>query len=385
MADAYEAGAGLPFTVRLVRALVAGDEAGGDRRGRQSAALKVWRAEPAGTPRRRDRRPPRRRRAAARAPAAGAAARLLARARNARRRGRGAAVGGAGGPPVRRARRAAGARSRRRSSSGPRSTTWSAACWPAGSTLSCSTWWSGASGPCSPKPRPHRPRPAGPAEPARVPVRLRRPARRHRDRIAGGLGAALPRPRARAAAREVGADGRHHRRLGHLGPPRGARGRAARPGGAEHAAGRARALAPRGRGAAAGNRRVPGGIRAPRDPPGDRLELLARLDRPASRRGSERDGGLGRDRHGRLRRLAREAEPTLYLEALDLLGVEAGEAVAFEDSPNGVRAATAAGIFTVGVPNAITRDLGLDAADLVLESLADLPPEQLLAGSRTAP
>ena len=50
MADAYEAGAGLPFTVRLVRALVAGDEAGGDRRGRQSAALKVWRAEPAGTP-----------------------------------------------------------------------------------------------------------------------------------------------------------------------------------------------------------------------------------------------------------------------------------------------------------------------------------------------
>ena len=49
MADAYEANAGLPFTVRLVRALVAGDEAGGDRRGRQSAALKVWRAEPAGT------------------------------------------------------------------------------------------------------------------------------------------------------------------------------------------------------------------------------------------------------------------------------------------------------------------------------------------------
>jgi uncharacterized Ntn-hydrolase superfamily protein len=50
MADAYEAGSSLPFTVRLVRALVAGDEAGGDRRGRQSAALKVWRAEATGTP-----------------------------------------------------------------------------------------------------------------------------------------------------------------------------------------------------------------------------------------------------------------------------------------------------------------------------------------------
>ncbi len=71
--------------------------------------------------------------------------------------------------------------------------------------------------------------------------------------------------------------------------------------------------------------------------------------------------------------------PTLYLEALDLLGVLSTEAVAFEDSPNGVRAATAAGIFTVGVPNAITRDLGLEAADLVVESLAELPPDQLLA------
>jgi uncharacterized Ntn-hydrolase superfamily protein len=50
MADVYEAGAGLPFAVRLVRALAAGDEAGGDRRGRQSAALKVWRAEPTGAP-----------------------------------------------------------------------------------------------------------------------------------------------------------------------------------------------------------------------------------------------------------------------------------------------------------------------------------------------
>ena len=46
MADSYEAGAGVPFTLRLVEALVAGDEAGGDRRGRQSAALKVWQARP---------------------------------------------------------------------------------------------------------------------------------------------------------------------------------------------------------------------------------------------------------------------------------------------------------------------------------------------------
>ena len=71
--------------------------------------------------------------------------------------------------------------------------------------------------------------------------------------------------------------------------------------------------------------------------------------------------------------------PDLYEEALELLGVEAGEAVAFEDSLNGVRAARSAGIFCVAVPNEVTRKLGLDEADLVLDSLADLPPDELLA------
>lgn len=71
--------------------------------------------------------------------------------------------------------------------------------------------------------------------------------------------------------------------------------------------------------------------------------------------------------------------PDLYLEACGLIGVEPAEAVAFEDSPNGIRAARAAGIFVVGIPNQVTRSLGLDEADLVLESLADLPPAELLA------
>jgi len=73
--------------------------------------------------------------------------------------------------------------------------------------------------------------------------------------------------------------------------------------------------------------------------------------------------------------------PTLYLEALAELDVAASEAVAFEDSPNGVLAAKAAGVFCVAIPNEVTRELGLDeaGADLVLESLADLPPEELLA------
>jgi HAD superfamily hydrolase (TIGR01509 family) len=71
--------------------------------------------------------------------------------------------------------------------------------------------------------------------------------------------------------------------------------------------------------------------------------------------------------------------PTLYLEALELLGLCPEEAIAFEDSPNGVGAAKAAGLFCVAVPNGVTASLGLDAADLVVGSLAELPLDALLA------
>jgi HAD superfamily hydrolase (TIGR01509 family) len=74
--------------------------------------------------------------------------------------------------------------------------------------------------------------------------------------------------------------------------------------------------------------------------------------------------------------------PTLYLEALDLLGLRAVEAIAFEDSPNGVRAAKAAGLYCVAVPNAVTAALALDAADLVVDSLASLSLPDLLEHAR---
>jgi HAD superfamily hydrolase (TIGR01509 family) len=63
--------------------------------------------------------------------------------------------------------------------------------------------------------------------------------------------------------------------------------------------------------------------------------------------------------------------PVLYLEALERLGVQAREAIAFEDSPNGIAAAKSAGIFCVAVPNPITAALDLTKADLVLDSLAN--------------
>jgi HAD superfamily hydrolase (TIGR01509 family) len=71
--------------------------------------------------------------------------------------------------------------------------------------------------------------------------------------------------------------------------------------------------------------------------------------------------------------------PDLYVRAMEMLGIGPGEGVALEDSPNGIAAAKAAGLYCVAVPNPVTRDLDLDQADMRLGSLADLPLERLLA------
>jgi beta-phosphoglucomutase-like phosphatase (HAD superfamily) len=70
--------------------------------------------------------------------------------------------------------------------------------------------------------------------------------------------------------------------------------------------------------------------------------------------------------------------PTLYLEALERLDVTADEAVAFEDSPNGITAAKAAGLYCIAVPNPITAALDVTHADLVLRSLEEVPLAELL-------
>lgn len=72
-------------------------------------------------------------------------------------------------------------------------------------------------------------------------------------------------------------------------------------------------------------------------------------------------------------------DPDLYLSVLKDLNVSGEQAIAFEDSPNGILAAKQAGLFCVCVPNQLTRRLPLSQADLVVESLADLPLERLLA------
>lgn len=71
-------------------------------------------------------------------------------------------------------------------------------------------------------------------------------------------------------------------------------------------------------------------------------------------------------------------DPELYQAVLEAFQISPNEALALEDSLNGVRAARAAGIYTVVIPNPLTDHMPLEAANLRLASLADLPLEKLI-------
>ena len=70
--------------------------------------------------------------------------------------------------------------------------------------------------------------------------------------------------------------------------------------------------------------------------------------------------------------------PDLYWLALQRLGKDPSQAIAIEDSPNGIAAAKAAGLFCIAVPNPLTARLDMSAADMRLASLAELPLAEAL-------
>ncbi len=68
--------------------------------------------------------------------------------------------------------------------------------------------------------------------------------------------------------------------------------------------------------------------------------------------------------------------PDVFLAAAEGIATDPGQCLVIEDSENGVLAAKAAGMTVVAVPNPVTTESDFSAADLVIDSLADLPYEQ---------
>lgn len=73
----------------------------------------------------------------------------------------------------------------------------------------------------------------------------------------------------------------------------------------------------------------------------------------------------------------KKPHPQVYLQALQRLGLPAAEAIAFEDSANGLRAARAAGLDVVVTPTAFTRHQDFRGALRVLGSLVAVRAQSL--------
>jgi HAD superfamily hydrolase (TIGR01509 family) len=65
-------------------------------------------------------------------------------------------------------------------------------------------------------------------------------------------------------------------------------------------------------------------------------------------------------------------DPELYTLTLSKIGLTASEVIVFEDSPNGISAAKAAGIYCIAVPNAITQTMDLSKADRICQSFLEI-------------
>jgi beta-phosphoglucomutase-like phosphatase (HAD superfamily) len=77
--------------------------------------------------------------------------------------------------------------------------------------------------------------------------------------------------------------------------------------------------------------------------------------------------------------------PDVFLEAARRLGVRPERAAAIEDSANGIRAAHAAGMTAIAIPNRRypPPEDALALADAILDSLRELTPEVVTAAEQS--
>jgi HAD superfamily hydrolase (TIGR01509 family) len=81
---------------------------------------------------------------------------------------------------------------------------------------------------------------------------------------------------------------------------------------------------------------------------------------------------------------AKKPAPDIYRLALDTLGLPPEQALAVEDSAHGLRAATAAGLWTLVTPTFWTQDGDFRAAGLLLPDLGELGFDELVRIARPA-
>jgi len=71
-------------------------------------------------------------------------------------------------------------------------------------------------------------------------------------------------------------------------------------------------------------------------------------------------------------------EPDLFHLALQKLELTPSEAIVFEDSPNGITAGRAAGVYVIAVPNEITKTMNTSHANLEVNSFLELNINKLI-------
>lgn len=72
-------------------------------------------------------------------------------------------------------------------------------------------------------------------------------------------------------------------------------------------------------------------------------------------------------------------DPELYIQSLNNLGVSGEETISFEDSLNGLKAAKAAGLNCVIVPNELTKYSPFFEHNLLINSMRDMSLEQVIS------
>jgi beta-phosphoglucomutase-like phosphatase (HAD superfamily) len=71
-------------------------------------------------------------------------------------------------------------------------------------------------------------------------------------------------------------------------------------------------------------------------------------------------------------------DPEPYRRASEYLRVAPELCLALEDTPTGIASARASGMFVVCWPNELTRNLNLRGANLIVNSLVELPWREML-------